>query len=332
MYRKSSRSACPTSFPTSPRGRSLAALPAGLRHGVAVLLGTLACALSVHAGEPAPAPDASPPHFNLISGIDSGLLRTALDPEEESGRAADGTLVLRGPVDQQMIRRLNEALAGNNITTVRITSHRGNAVDALVIGTTILLRGIDVVVHDLCLGPCAQYIFVAGRQRRLEPGALVGFVSSVESMANMLEIGAATLDVPLPLTEQFQAARQVEKELLRRRGVRESMLQDVQAAIQPACVIFERNPTHVGWNATTNYILWVPTREYLKSVGVEFEGDWPASRRQMRRLAGRFVSDAGLQEMRFGDDDHLRRFWQKKYSVEDLRKCIVDELPRKPAQ
>jgi hypothetical protein len=110
------------------------------------------------------------------------------------------------------------------------------------------------------------------------------------------------------------------------------MLLDVQAAIQPTCVIFERNPNHVGWNATATYILWVPTREYLKSVGVEFEGDWPTSRRQMLRMAGRNVRDTGLEEIRFGDEDNRRRNGQKKYSLEDLRQCVVDELPREQAQ
>lgn len=307
-------------------------MPHRFAHRFVFLLSTLACALSARGGEPASTPAAGPPPLTLISGIETRWLRNSPDSGGDNGRVVDGTLILRGTVDQQMVNRLNAALAGNNVTTVRITSHRGNAVDALVIGTTILTRGIDVVVHDLCLGACAQYIFVAGRQRRVEPGALVGFVSSVESMANILEVGAEILDIPVPLNQQFQMARQVEKELLRRRGVRESMLLDVQAAVQPSCVVFDRDPARVGWNATATYILWIPTRDYLKSVGVEFQGDWPGSRREMRRLAGRNILDAGLNGIRFGDQDHLRSVWQKKYSVEDLRKCVVDELPREQAQ
>ncbi len=119
----------------------------------------------------------------------------------------------------------------------------------------------------------------------------------------------------------------LEEELYRRRGVAASLLLDPQVALQPTCVILRRNGRAVSWNTSSNYVMWVPSREYLNAAGVEFEGDWPKSKFWLGGLANRYMKTRHVTRVRYGDNDHLRSKKDPPYSLEDVRKCVLDEEP-----
>ncbi len=108
---------------------------------------------------------------------------------------------------------------------------------------------------------------------------------------------------------------------------------DILVALQPRCVIVDRNAGggHMNWNTSGTYIMWVPTRSYLDTAGVQFEGDWPSSRSEMSRLADDFLKRQAVSLIRFGDDDHRRVRKDKPYSLERLKQCVTDVLPKDPA-
>lgn len=124
----------------------------------------------------------------------------------------------------------------------------------------------------------------------------------------------------------------VEEELYRRRGVSAALLRDAHLAMQPKCVILNRESTSLHGNMTDIYLMWVPSREYLKAGGVEFEGGWPKSHFNLGGLSGRHLRDGSSKFIRYGDNDHLRSKKDRPYRLEDLTRCVLDQLPNESGQ
>lgn len=301
--------------------------------GAGFFIIALCCSVLVRGGEPgsAPTPAAAPVPLSAAAVLPPGWLDEP--PKTETGPVVvtDGILELRGRINTAMRERLEQAVEGGNLTTIRITSHGGEIFDALRMGAMIQGRNIDVVVRDLCLGACAHYIFVAGRHRRLEKNSLVGFMVTLKSGGMVLAKAMETLAVENPAASAMDGLASAEEELYRRRGVAAALLVDPHLAMQPKCVIMRRQGSSLSWNMPTNYYMWVPSRQYLKAAGVEFEGDWPKSHFNLGGLSGRHLKTGVSKVIRYDDDDHLRSRKQRPYRLEDLTQCVLDELPEEPA-
>jgi hypothetical protein len=289
---------------------------------VAMPLVLLALTTTLRASEPAPR------QGNYLNA-QSILLPDRLDEPvdmKKNFQLDKGVLELRGPIDTAMRERF-EAMLGPEIKTVRITSQGGQIADALRIGAIIQSRDIDVVVRDFCTGACAQYIFIAGHNRKLEDGALVGFMNTIKSSAAVLAMATDTLQVRNTLEGITGQYAYLEEELYRKRGVDASLLMDPSLAMQPRCVILKRESRAVSWNTSSNYMMWVPSRQYLKDAGVEFEGDWPKSAFWLGGVANRHLKVRAAAAVRYADDDPRRGKKDAPYSLESLRKCVLDEEP-----
>lgn len=255
------------------------------------------------------------------------------DPAAASAPGSGSTLELSGVIDAAMLDRFNEAVAAGNITTVRISSAGGQPKPALEIAEAMLARNLDVVVRGVCVGPCAQYILVAARNRHIEDGALVGFNFSATWLTRINDYLGEDAPEDFRSVQGILDVAAAEARLYERRGVATSLLQDPLLALQPHCVIFHRKPDQsvAGFNVSGMiYTLWVPTRKQLQTAGVRVGGFWPKSRKQMREVAGR-IARSGIDTFRFGDEDHLRRKRRGRYSLEVFRNCSLEEVGSEPA-
>jgi hypothetical protein len=291
----------------------------------ALLLVMLADSTAIRAGEPEPGPR-RPPTISAQSILGADRLDDPIKTTK-NGEFRDGVLELRGPIDAAMRQRFEAAVDSGSLTTVRITSQGGEIIHALRIAAVMQARDIDVIVHDLCTGACAQYIFIAGRKRKLEGESLVGFMNTIKSSSTLLAM--ATEALQLRNTSSLAAERFVEQEeeLYRKRGVSIALLMDPQVALQPRCVVLKRAGAGVAWNTTSNYLVWVPSREYLQAAGVEFEGDWPKSDFRLGGLAFKYLKARNTRFVRYADEDRLRSRKQKPYSLDEVTKCVLEEEP-----
>lgn len=260
------------------------------------------CCVPAGAGEPPPAPDPDP----------------------------DSTLVLTGSIDQAMVDTFNSAIASRNIRTVRISSQGGQAPHAMKIAEGMMAGGMDVVVRAACIGTCAQYILVAGRNRRIEDGALVAFHLSFTGYEAIIDLLGEDLPAGMePGIKGISDLAAAEKGLYAQREVSASLLQDSAVALQPQCLIFRRNGAGAinGFSLSRmTYRMWVPSKKQLTAAGLHFEGFWPASRKQLVRVAERLMDpDEQAQTLRFGSDDHLRRRRDRQYSFSALKHCVLEE-------
>ncbi len=248
----------------------------------------------------------------------------------------DSTVLLTGSINQSMLDRFNQALKEHDVTTVMIASPGGDERISMQIAEAVQARGMDVVVHGLCLGTCAEYIFIAGHGRRVEDQSLVSFGSSASGLASLMDaVGENVPDDFQPSTTWRDFAA-TEARLYRQAGVSGSLFLDTQIALQPSCVVFRRSAGKPsGRNLSTAFGQWVPTRKYLASVGVAFEGYWPKSHREMTRIANRLTATSRKTELseitRFGDEDHLERWADAKVQLKNLKACALEEDSRPSA-
>jgi len=63
--------------------------------------------------------------------------------------------------------------AKNKPSTLKITSTGGHGLAGILIGRFVKEKGMGVQVHKYCASSCANYVFPAGKQKRLSDDALV---------------------------------------------------------------------------------------------------------------------------------------------------------------
>ncbi|MEJ0100472.1 MAG: hypothetical protein WDO12_12365 [Pseudomonadota bacterium] len=290
--------------PRNKSGRQTGGRSAGF--GVAGSLVLLLCCGRTGAGEPAPA-----------------------------GIAPGSTILLTGSIDQAMLDYFNQQLQKSAATTVMIASPGGDERIAMQIAEAMQARGMDVVVHGLCLGTCAQYIFIAGHGRRIEDQALVTFGNSASGMASLLDVVGENAPRDFQPSTAWRDFVVLEKRMYQQAGVSQSFPLDVQAAMQPSCITFTRNEGKLGGiEVATSYKQWLPARQYLDSIGIRFEGYWPRSRREMERIANRLSATRDKSELatliRFGNEDRPREAGEARFELKNLQKCALEDVGRPP--
>lgn len=99
-----------------------------------------------------------------------------------------------GPLRAAPIAHLLKTAAGQAIRELVITSSGGEVAAAIVLGTWVYRRQLAVSVVGYCLSSCANYVFTAGRGRRVAPGAVVAWHGNYH---HLLATGLWQDDIPL---------------------------------------------------------------------------------------------------------------------------------------
>jgi hypothetical protein len=89
--------------------------------------------------------------------------------------AAGDTITFDGRIDAAAAARFVELARGPDIKRVVITSRGGLVAPALDMADVVRDRGLDVEVPTACLSSCANYVFPAGRNKRLGHPRAVGW-------------------------------------------------------------------------------------------------------------------------------------------------------------
>lgn len=104
------------------------------------------------------------------------------------------TIYYTGEITAQQNKILFQNLEGKTIQRMQITSSGGEVDAAIRLGLWIYAHDIDVVVNDLCLSSCANYIFTAGKTKTIRKGAVVAWHGNYR---HLLETGLWKDEIPL---------------------------------------------------------------------------------------------------------------------------------------
>lgn len=121
------------------------------------------------------------PPFPTVPRLAACALLVALGAHAQEQPAAQvevagDAVIFRGRIERRSVEAFLHALKDNpGIMRLVITSGGGQVVSALDMGEAIHARQLDVDVPVACLSSCANYIFPAGRRKRLGHPLAVGW-------------------------------------------------------------------------------------------------------------------------------------------------------------
>jgi hypothetical protein len=98
------------------------------------------------------------------------------------------TAYFSGYITDQTVSDFMQAVEGKNIRTLVLNSTGGEINAGMDMGLWIFENKVDVLVDGLCMSSCANYLFVAGRNKTLLPGSVVAWHGSAMQQ-NMLSRG-----------------------------------------------------------------------------------------------------------------------------------------------
>lgn len=112
----------------------------------------------------------------------------------------DDTVVYFGELTSDGLDHLKSTDRGT-AKALLIRSGGGDVSVGMDFGDWVFERGLDVIVDEVCLSSCANYVFTAGRRKFILPGALVAWHGNTRQNSAVTTIDA------LPRAQQGQARK-----------------------------------------------------------------------------------------------------------------------------
>ena len=177
-----------------------------------------------------------------------------------------------GTIDDAGVRQFLDAVAGNDVGRLVITSNGGHVEAAINLASWVFEHRVDVEVRDFCLSSCANYVFPAGRRKIIRDGAIVAwhgnYIEKTETgwrseiAARMRRTG-----------EDAQTAKVHARGMVERLAARERRFFEEIGVDQRLCWIGNTPPYAVP----DHYFLSVPDMARFGVTNVEAPGDYPAT-------------------------------------------------------
>ncbi|HUU71238.1 MAG TPA: hypothetical protein VMW70_01330 [Burkholderiales bacterium] len=132
----------------------------------------------------------------------------------------DGTAVIyRGSLTENGLAALQRTGNDPNVNTLVIESTGGEIVVGMDFGIWVINSNLDVVVDHSCLSSCANYVFTAGRNKAILPGAVVAWHGSAKQ-PGLLEHLHAIVEQQIDASELSPRARKRELKQAQKANIR----------------------------------------------------------------------------------------------------------------
>ena len=93
---------------------------------------------------------------------------------------APDTAAIRGAITTKLVDTLISHPSAKTLKRLIVTSPGGDAKAGIRLGYWVHAQKLDIEVAQLCMSTCANYVFVAGEKKTIQPGALVVWHGSAE--------------------------------------------------------------------------------------------------------------------------------------------------------
>ena len=151
--------------------------------------------------------------MRTLAAIGLALASLAAHGQAQVEARADAVL-FRGRIDAASVDAFRRLLQDPRITRLVITSAGGLVAPSLDMAEAIHARGLDVEVPSACLSSCANYVFPAGRRKRLGHPLAIGWHGNMAHVLHQQQAGLASW--PEPQLADARLLAQREAELYRR--------------------------------------------------------------------------------------------------------------------
>ena len=217
----------------------------------------------------------------------------------QPGVSKSGTTITIGGTITPEVRGEFLRLLDRRSKTVVVNSGGGDSVAAMDIGREIRKRNLQVIVRRACLAACAHFIFLAARERSVEPLSLVIFQTTATSLAKL--VASAPARDRRAAEAALLPRKEAEERYMRELGIPAAILTEPQLQLQTGCYRFARGSGGAAGDVEFSraFVGWVPTRAYLAQRSIRVSGYWPATPEDFLRAHANVFRN-GKAQIQFG--------------------------------
>ncbi|MCB0412962.1 MAG: hypothetical protein KDD50_01430 [Bdellovibrionales bacterium] len=186
-------------------------------------------------------------------------------------RISETEVVFRGDIENGELSKFLEVF-DNKVKFLTVTSGGGNTYEALEIANILKTNNVTVIVKIWCLSSCANYLFLAGKDRIIENG-IVGFHGGINScFASEEKRKESELRLRNFAETQGLTDQQIENSIVQNRKFLDrysKMEKDFLKYVEASEELFIRACTSdKGMGDGKPYAFLLPTNETFASYGV----------------------------------------------------------------
>jgi hypothetical protein len=213
-------------------------------------------------------------------------------------------------------------LETGQIRSLVVNSFGGEELAAIRIGEEIVRRDITLVVDGACMSACADYLFLPARHRKVAPYSLVAFHHTSVSLLAMIPPDARANVAGYNKVAQLRAER-----FFADRKLPLSLLLEPQIAVRTRCytLLKGKTPGQAEIAYQSEFVAWMPSRDYLKDSGIAFEGYWPETLDDFHTSWERLFPKGGKGRLAIGIHSHLLSESALRADLQKIPLCALPE-------
>ena len=193
------------------------------------------------------------------------------------------TLSFRGEIDGDEFKRFN-SFFNKNINNFVVNSVGGDIKQAILISEVLSKNGVKVIIDGICGSSCANYFFVAGKQRKISKNSFLLYHGGLsDGTFTMIDNGTS---FPMPSSfigliyywamyenaKEYEGFKDREKQLYKNRGIDLAIIKTSREKIQGG-----------------KYHFWSPSKKALNDYGFDTKDFWYSSNEQEKSKAIKYV-------------------------------------------
>ncbi|MBX9899741.1 MAG: hypothetical protein K2Y28_03070 [Burkholderiaceae bacterium] len=147
-----------------------------------------------------------------------------------------------GGIDKESEKAIVQHLR-SGASTLIVNSEGGDAGSGQSIAFEIIKQEVHVIVDKYCFSACANYLFLAAKEKSLMPGAVLGFHGGIYYGKDEFKIEKGDSRLDTAMKKAFQKLHKTETALFKKMGINHQIIKDsadlTKVEKRPAVVTIE---------------------------------------------------------------------------------------------
>lgn len=172
---------------------------------------------------------------------------TALEATREGS-----TLRFTGEINEESEKVILQHLR-SGASTLIVNSEGGSAGSGQAIAFEIIKQKASVIVDKYCMSSCANYLFLAAKEKSLMPGAVLGFHGGIHFSEDEFKIEKGDNKLSIAMKKTFQKLLKTETALFKKMGIDHQIVKNsfelTKVEKRPAVITIEAHGKTFTFNA-----------------------------------------------------------------------------------
>lgn len=162
------------------------------------------------------------------------------------------TLRFTGEINEESEKAIVQHLR-SGASTLIVNSEGGSAGSGQTIAFEIIKQNASVIVDKYCMSSCANYLFLAAKEKSLMPGAVLGFHGGIHFSEEEFKVKKGDSKLIVAMKKTFQKLHKTETALFKKMGIDHQIIKDsfdlTKVEKRPAVITIDAHGETFTFNA-----------------------------------------------------------------------------------